>query len=91
MRFHPYVVNVLEASEVSKSIAAEKVLDYLKISREDTMAFGDGENDVDLLAYAGIGIAMGNGGERIKQSADYVTLRASEDGVTHALKQFKIL
>lgn len=41
--------------------------------------------------YAGIGIAMGNGGERIKQSADYVTLPASEDGVTHALKQFKIL
>lgn len=55
------------------------------------MAFGDGGNDVDLLEYAGIGIAMGNGGERIKQSANYVTLRASEDGVTHALKQFKIL
>ncbi|MEK4361419.1 Cof-type HAD-IIB family hydrolase [Paenibacillus sp. FSL M8-0212] len=91
VRFHPYVVNVLEASEVSKSIVAERVLDYLKISREDTMAFGDGENDVDLLEYAGIGIAMGNGGERIKKSADYVTLRASEDGVTHALKQFKIL
>lgn len=91
VRFHPYVVNVLEASEVSKSTAAEKVLDYLRISREETMAFGDGENDVDLLAYAGIGIAMGNGRERIKQSADYITLRASEDGVTHALKQFKIL
>ncbi|WP_458125948.1 Cof-type HAD-IIB family hydrolase [Paenibacillus sp. Z3-2] len=91
VRFHPYVVNVLEASEVSKSTAAEKVLDYLKITRDETMAFGDGENDVDLLIYAGIGIAMGNGGVRIKQSADYVTLRASEDGVTHALMQFKII
>jgi hydroxymethylpyrimidine pyrophosphatase-like HAD family hydrolase len=84
-------VNVLEASEVSKSTAVGKVHDYMKITREETMAFGDGENDVDLMAYAGIGIAMGNGGERIKQNADYVTLRASEDGVTHALKHFKIL
>ncbi|WP_313771480.1 HAD hydrolase family protein [Paenibacillus xylanexedens] len=59
--------------------------------KKSHLPFGDGENDVDLLMYAGIGIAMGNGGERIKQSADYVTLPASEDGVTHALKQFKIL
>ncbi|PQP82639.1 HAD family hydrolase [Paenibacillus sp. PCH8] len=91
VRFHPYVTNVLEASEVSKSIAAGKVLNHLKISKEEAMAFGDGENDVDLLVHAGIGIAMGNGGKRIKQSADYVTLRASEDGVTHALKKFKVI
>ncbi|MFS0857509.1 Cof-type HAD-IIB family hydrolase [Paenibacillus taichungensis] len=91
VRFHPYVSNVLEENEVSKSIAAGKVLDHLNISKEEAMAFGDGENDIDLLEYVGLGIAMGNGGERVKQSADYVTLRASEDGITHALRKFKII
>ncbi|PYY28663.1 Hydrolase [Paenibacillus illinoisensis] len=55
------------------------------------MAFGDGENDIDLLEFVGLGIAMGNAGECLKQSADYVTLRASEDGVAHALKKFKLI
>lgn len=91
VRFHPYVSNVLEENEVSKSIAAGKVLAHLNISKEEAMAFGDGENDTDLLEYVGLGIAMGNGGERVKQSADYVTLRASEDGITHALRKFKII
>lgn len=91
VRFHPYVSNVLEENEVSKSIAAGKVLDHLNISKEEAIAFGDGENDIDLLEYVGLGIAMGNGGERVKQSADYVTLRASEDGITHALRKFKII
>ncbi|MFS0870294.1 Cof-type HAD-IIB family hydrolase [Paenibacillus xylanilyticus] len=91
VRFHPYVCNVLEENEVSKSLAAARVLDYLKIPREEAMAFGDGGNDIDLLEYVGLGIAMGNGGERLKQRADYVTLRASEDGVTHALRKFKLI
>lgn len=91
VRFHPYVSNVLEENEVSKSIAAGKVLDHLNISKEEAIAFGDGENDIDLLEYVGLGIAMGNGGERVKQRADYVTLRASEDGITHALRKFKII
>jgi len=91
VRFHPYVSNVLEENEVSKSLAAARVLDYLHLTREEAMAFGDGENDIDLLAYVGLGIAMGNGGERLKQIADYVTLCASEEGVTHALKKFKLI
>jgi len=91
VRFHPYVCNVLEAGEVSKSVAAQKVLTHLNIRREDTMAFGDGENDIDLLTYVGVGVAMGNAGERVKQSADYVTLKASEDGITHALRHYKLI
>lgn len=91
VRFHPYVSNVLEENEVSKSAAAARVLDYLHLTREEAMAFGDGENDIDLLEFVGLGIAMGNGGERLKQSADYVTLKASEDGITHALKKFRLI
>jgi Cof subfamily protein (haloacid dehalogenase superfamily) len=91
VRFHPYVCNVLEAGEVSKSVAAQIVLTHLNIRREETMAFGDGENDIDLLTYVGVSVAMGNGGERVKQSADYVTRKASEDGITHALRHYKLI
>jgi Cof subfamily protein (haloacid dehalogenase superfamily) len=91
VRFHPYVCNVLEANEVNKAAAAQTFLTYLNVRREETMAFGDGENDIDLLQYAGVGVAMGNGGERVKQIADYVTLKASEDGITHALRHFKLI
>ncbi|KAA8785374.1 Cof-type HAD-IIB family hydrolase [Paenibacillus amylolyticus] len=91
VRFHPYVCNVLEAGEVSKSVAAQIVLTHLNIPREETMAFGDGENDIDLLTYVGVSVAMGNGGERVKQSADYVTLKASENGITHALRHYKLI
>lgn len=91
VRFHEYVSNVLEENMVSKSSAAEKVLTFLNISREEAMAFGDGENDIDLLEYVGLGVAMGNGGERIKLSADYITRKASEDGIMHALKAFKLI
>ncbi len=91
VRFHEYVSNVLEENVVSKSAAAEKVLKFLNISREEAMAFGDGENDIDLLEYVGLGVAMGNGEERIKLSADYVTRKASEDGITHALNVFKLI
>ncbi|MDT0121724.1 Cof-type HAD-IIB family hydrolase [Paenibacillus sp. RRE4] len=91
VRFHPYVCNVLEAGEVSKSVAAQIVLTHLNIRREETMAFGDGENDIDLLTYVGVSVAMGNGGERVKQSADYVTRKASEGGITHALRHYKLI
>ncbi|CAI6015797.1 5-amino-6-(5-phospho-D-ribitylamino)uracil phosphatase YitU [Paenibacillus sp. JJ-100] len=91
VRFHPYVCNVLEVSEVSKYVAAQAVITYINVCREETMAFGDGENDIDLLTYAGVGVAMGNGGAVVKQCADYVTLKASDDGVTHALKHFKVI
>ncbi|MBK3495279.1 Cof-type HAD-IIB family hydrolase [Viridibacillus sp. YIM B01967] len=91
IRFHSYVTNVLEEKEVSKSFAIKKVLDHLKICRSEAIAFGDGGNDIDMLEYVGLGIAMGNGDERLKQKADYVTKKASEDGISYALKNFGVI
>ena len=91
VRFHTYVMNVLEETEVSKSTAIQKVLDYLKIDKSEAIAFGDGGNDVDMLEYVGLGIAMGNGEPRLKQAADFVTRKASEGGIMYALKVFGIL
>lgn len=90
-RFHGYVTNVLEQAEVSKSAAIKRVLEYLNIPKEEAIAFGDGGNDIDMLEYAGLGIAMGNGNELLKQRADFVTKKASEDGISYALKKFGVI
>lgn len=91
VRFHRYVMNVLEETEVSKSTAIKKVLDYLEIDKSETIAFGDGGNDLDMLEYVGLGIAMGNGEKRLKQKADFVTRSASECGILYALKVFGVI
>lgn len=67
------------------------VCEALGIRREDTVAFGDGENDVDMLRFAGIGIAMGNAVTEAKEAADHVTDPIDEDGVWNALVRFGLI
>lgn len=55
------------------------------------MAFGDGDNDIDMLRYAHIGVAMGNAGENVKTHADYVTACVDDDGIYKALKVYGLL
>lgn len=90
-RFHGYVMNVLEETEVSKSAAIKKVLEHLNFCKSEAIAFGDGENDIDMLEYVGFGIAMENGGDTLKQKADFVTKKASEGGISYALKKFGVI
>lgn len=58
---------------------------------EETIAFGDGDNDIGMLKFAGIGVAMGNAWENVKQAADYVTTDVDEDGIEHALRHFGLI
>lgn len=89
-QWHPYISNVLQ-SDVSKSIAAKAVLDYFQIRAEEAIAFGDGENDIDLLQLVGLGIAMGNGHEKLKQVANFITKDCDQDGIEFALHQLQII
>ncbi len=86
-RWHPMVVNALH-EEVSKSVAIEKVLTYFGYTKEQAVAFGDGENDIDMLELVDLSIVMGNAKNHIKQLADYVTEKSSEDGIAKALERF---
>ena len=72
----------------SKGTALEKVGKLLNVKQSEIMAIGDQENDVTMIEYAGIGIAMGNAIESVKKQADYVTLTNKENGVAHAIKRF---
>lgn len=73
---------------VSKATALQVILDHIGVQREQTIAFGDNCNDVAMLEYAGIGVAMGHAPQDVRAYADYVTGSNDEDGVGHALHKF---
>lgn len=74
-----------------KARGMEYFMSKLGLLPGETMAFGDAENDIDMLKYAGIGVAMGNAGKRVGDIADYVTERAERDGVWRALEHFHMI
>ena len=55
------------------------------------MAFGDGGNDTSMILQAGVGIAMGNAIDELKQQADYVTTSVDDDGILNALRHFDVI
>lgn len=64
---------------------------HLDIDLADTISIGDGDNDIEMNQIAGIGIAMGNATQRLKDASDYVTDRIEEDGLYNALRHFGII
>lgn len=74
-----------------KVAGIQKYLEANGIKREETIAFGDGHNDLEMLMFAGIGVAMGNAEESVKAAADYVTASVDDEGVAKALKHFQLI
>lgn len=74
-----------------KVTGIKRYLEANGISPEETIAFGDGENDMDMLTFAGIGVAMGNAWDNVKACADYVTDDIDDDGIEKALKHFGLI
>jgi hydroxymethylpyrimidine pyrophosphatase-like HAD family hydrolase len=69
----------------SKTYGIRLVEEYFGLSRENTIAIGDGDTDLDMVRYAGIGVAMGNGTESLKAAADFVTKTLDENGAAYAI------
>ncbi len=90
VRWHPDFVD-LNPVGVNKAGGIEQVLKYYGFSREESMAFGDGENDIQMLDYAGISVAMGNAPDGVKAHADYVTAATGEGGISSALRHFGLI
>ena len=89
-RWHPAFVDVT-AKGNTKQNGIDQIIRHFNIQPEETMAFGDGGNDIGMLRHAGVGIAMGNAQEDVKAAADYVTTDVDNDGVARALKHFEII
>lgn len=75
-------------SGVSKGLSLRRLADSLGIKREEIIAFGDNFNDLEMLEYAGLGVAMANAPEEVKAAADFVTRNNNDDGVGYALSHF---
>lgn len=74
-----------------KSRAIGHVLEHLNIGWDQVMVFGDGENDIDMIQKAQIGVVMGNAHIEVQSHGDFVTRTVSDDGIVFALKHFNIL
>ena len=74
----------------TKSSALEYLGESLGITRQEMMAIGDGQNDIDMIEYAGIGVAMGNAEAEVLAIADFITKTNVEDGVAFAIDEIII-
>lgn len=89
-RWTPAFADMIPA-EGGKPVGMRKTLEHFGLKQEESIAFGDGGNDITMLEYAHIGVAMGNAAEDVKSHADYVTDDCDKEGIQKALKHFGIL
>lgn len=89
-RWSDHGVDII-SSEGGKVKGIKYFCDFYGIHQKEVMAFGDAENDIDMLNFAGIGVAMGNAQECVKKTADYVTSDVDDGGISHALRHFQIV
>lgn len=89
-RWHPAFVDVT-AKGNTKQNGIDQIIRHFGIKLEETMAFGDGGNDISMLRHAGIGVAMGNANNDAKAASNYTTTSVDEDGIANALKYFGIV
>ncbi len=89
-RWDTYGIDIYSATG-GKTAGIGKYLQAVGIRQEETMAFGDGENDMDMLRYVQTGVAMGNAEACLKEIADYITDTVEEDGIYKALIALGVL
>lgn len=89
-RWSPLFIDVIPAGG-GKHVAVKKIMEHYGYTKDEVMAFGDGGNDKTMIMAAGIGVAMGNANEELKEVADYITDTVDNDGVVKALKHFGVI
>ncbi|MBQ2213265.1 MAG: HAD hydrolase family protein, partial [Erysipelotrichaceae bacterium] len=86
----PFYLEVCPAA-VNKGVGLLAVCGALGIDPAQAIAFGDSQNDTEMMNFAGLSVCMGNGTDDIKAISDYVTGKCSEDGIYDALEHFEII
>ena len=87
---HGPVVEI-NAGSINKGEAISTLAKHWEISMDEIMSFGDGANDIEMIQMCGIGVAMGNGCDALKQAADFVSERIENEGIDHALRHFNVI
>jgi hypothetical protein len=89
-RWHPAFTDIT-AHGADKGEGILTMARHLGFDPRYTMAFGDGGNDTSMIRTAGIGVAMGNALDTLKQEADHITTSVDDDGILNALRHFKLI
>lgn len=89
-RWHPAFTDIT-AKGADKGEGIIALAEHLGLDPNATIAFGDGGNDLSMIKAAGIGVAMGNALESLKQEADYTTTSVDDDGIMNALRHFHLI
>ncbi|MFE5472305.1 Cof-type HAD-IIB family hydrolase [Bacillus safensis] len=90
VRWHELSTDVLPKGG-SKAEGIKRVIERLPYDQKDTIAFGDGLNDREMISFAGTGVAMGNAVSELKALADFVTKPVDEDGIFHAVTHLGLI
>jgi Cof subfamily protein (haloacid dehalogenase superfamily) len=88
-RSEPFFLELMPLN-IDKAYSLSKLLEYLGLSKEQMISCGDGYNDLTMIQYAGMGVAMANAQEVVKKAADYITLSNDDDGVAHVINEFML-
>lgn len=86
-RSEPYFLELVPKG-IDKALSLAVLLKEIGMTREEMIAIGDGFNDVSMIKYAGLGVAMANAQEVVRQNADYITLSNEEEGVAAVVEKF---
>lgn len=86
-RSEAYFIEIMPEN-IDKAVSLEKLCEYVGVTREELAACGDGYNDMPMIRYAGLGIAMANAKEPVREAADVITLSNDEDGIAAALEKY---
>ena len=86
-RSEPYFLELVPKG-IDKAQSLAVLLEKIGATREEMIAIGDGFNDKSMIEFAGLGVAMDNAQDVVKQAADYITLSNEEDGVAAVVEKF---
>lgn len=89
-RWNPVFADV-NLRGVNKQTGIDRILEHYGIDLSETMAFGDGGNDIPMLRHVAVGIAMGNAADEVKRVADCVTDSVDDHGIRNALQRFSLI
>ncbi|ROR28553.1 hypothetical protein EDD66_104139 [Mobilisporobacter senegalensis] len=88
-RSEPYFLEIMPLN-IDKAYSLGKLLNYLGLSKDEMICMGDGFNDRSMIQFAGLGVAMSNAQDVVKEDADYITYSNDRDGVAHVIEKFII-
>lgn len=89
LRSAPYFLEFMEKT-VNKGAGVSAIANQLGFDSNEVICVGDAGNDLDMIRYAGLGVAMGNAVDDVKSEADYITHTNEEDGVAHVIEKFML-